>query len=184
MKQPPSASKLCEKIEEILRENIEVQGELTHDAALMKELGLDSLDMIELSFSLEEFFGFEFASKDAFEALDEATNGAILAAGQFTDLGRKVVLQRAPELAEMGLPESLGPLGLQQYYSVATFARLIREFYLAAPDRCPRTGEDVIEKEFRLISANTSEPVGTLTGDDILEAWVQDMATNLPGSAA
>lgn len=184
MKQPPSSAMMCAQIEKILRENIDVEGELTHDAALMKDLNFDSLDMIELSFSLEEFFGFEFATKDAFETLDELTDGAILENGEFTERGRQVMLQRAPELASKELPEKLSPMVLQQYYSIETFARLIRAFYVAAPDVCPRTGETVVARDFKLVSEQSSEPVGTLTGDDILDAWAKETAAMLANESA
>lgn len=176
MKNPPSPQRLTEKIRELLQTHVEVEGEIRDDAALMKEMNLDSLDMIEFSFSLEEFFGFEFASKDAFETLDAATEGAILEGGVFTEMGREMVLRRAPELKSKALPESLSPMVLQQFYSIETFARLIREFYLAAPETCPRTGELVVEKDFKITSGETGQPVGTLSGDEILDRWVEEMA--------
>jgi len=176
MNNPPSMDRLCEKIRELLRDHIEVEGEIRDDAALMEELNLDSLDMIEFSFALEEFFGFEFASKDAFEALDAATEGAILKEGSFTELGKDMVIRRAPELKTKALPTSLSPMVLQKYYSIETFARLIREFYLAAPETCPRTGEVVVEKEFKITSEKTGQPVGTRTGDEILDVWVAEMS--------
>lgn len=184
MKNPPTLARLSEKIEKVLRENIEVTGTIDHQASLMSELNLDSLDMIELSFSLEEFFGFEFATKDAFEALNEASEGIILENGFFTNVGKNVVLKRAPELQNKDFPDQLSPSLMQQFYSVATFARLIQEFYLAAPDTCPRTGEPVVEREFRLQSESSAEPVGTKTGDDILDDWVGNMLAELKRETA
>lgn len=179
MRQPPTMVQLSQVIETILAEKVDVKGAIDPKASLMKEMNLDSLDMIELSFSLEEFFGFEFATKDAFETLDAATQGAVLQAGQFTELGRQILMRRAPELVDKALPDQLSPMILQQFYSVETFARLIREFYLAAPDVCPRTGEPVVARDFKIVSESSNEPVGTLTGDDILDAWVETMAAEL-----
>ncbi len=182
IKNAPSLESITEKVIEIMEENIEIAGELKKDAPLAAGLGLDSLDLIETSFSLQEFFEFDFSDKNAMEALNEVMGGElIIADGLLTDLGREMVLKRMPELSSVELPEKLTAAQLQQYFTVETFARLILEFYQAAPETCPETGESVVVKDFKIVAENSGTPVKTLSGDEIIDRWVNETVPVLQG---
>ena len=68
---PPRVEVIEQKVWEIFVETLEPSQEVPRDRPLVEELGFDSLDMIELSFALEDFFGFEFGRLERLIGLDE-----------------------------------------------------------------------------------------------------------------
>ncbi len=180
MKQAPTPEAIRAKVMKIIEDNVELQGPLKTDAPLVKELGFDSLDLIETSFCLQEFFGFEFSDKNAVEELENALGKeTILREGMLTEMGKNIILQRMPELASVALPEQVTPMELQQYYTVDTFVRLIHEFYLAAPDTCPESGEPVVLNEFRIQTRSSGKRIDPPSGDALIDRWVAETAASL-----
>jgi acyl carrier protein len=183
MKNGPEFQTIVDKVIAIIEAVVDTEAELRPTAPLMKELGFDSLDLIETSFSLEEFFGFEFNSKNPIEELNDALGGeAIVVQGKLTALGRDMVLRRMPELTGVDLPAELSVMELQQYFSIETFARLIAEFYDAAPDTCPETGEPVVVKDFKIVTESGGQPVRVPSGDELVDRWVATMTAMLKAS--
>ena len=173
----PTDAEITAKVIEIIEEAIDTEAELVTDAPMMNSLGFDSLDMIETGFALQEFFEFEFSDKDALEELDKALGeGTVIAEGKVTALGRQVLLERMPELKAVALPDELTPAALQQYYTIETFARLIAEFYRAAPEHCPESGEPVRIVDFKLVAGEDDHLVAAPTGDHLIDAWVSRTA--------
>ena len=182
IKNLPTMETITAKVMELMEEHIEIEKPLVSNAPLAAELGLDSLDLIETSFSLQEFFDFDFSDKSALEALNEVMgDDSIISEGLLTPTGREMVVKRMPELAHVQLPEKLSASQIQQYFTVETFARLILEFYLAAPETCPETGENVMVKEFKIVTESTHTPVKVPSGDALIDQWVSDMVPVLQG---
>jgi len=180
VKNPPSFEAVETKVREICAESLVFEGELDCHRPLIAELGFDSLDMIEVSFALEEFFGVEFASRNAITELDRILGGErILAENKLTELGRKLVFERMPELADVDLPEDLAVSGLPGYFTVQTFARIIHDFYAQAPDSCPETGEEVVLDDFQLVLAKSRESVDLPAGDVLMQSWLDAKASEL-----
>ncbi|CAM2067742.1 Carrier domain-containing protein [Sulfidibacter corallicola] len=181
MRNVPELAALAERVEAIIRDNTDKDQSIPHNIPLIKEAGLDSLDMIETSFALEEFFGFQFSDQNAIESLaDRLEEGMLIdETASLTPLGREMVQKRMPELAHVDLPDPLRMVELQQYYTVETFARLMREFYLAAPDTCPESGEAVVLDGFKIVTVESRRTVEVPTGDQLIEAWVTKTAEEL-----
>lgn len=55
---------MLEKIAEIVKEQLNVDNEITEATSFKDDLGADSLDIFELVMSLEEEFGIEIPSED------------------------------------------------------------------------------------------------------------------------
>jgi acyl carrier protein len=167
----PALDDIAEKIRELLSKIVDPSVELELDTPLMKGLGLDSLDMIETSFALEEFFGFQFSGRNAIEELDKRIgNGRILDQGALTALGREVLLGRMPELRAVALPSTLRPAEIPQYFTIRTYARVIKDYYDHAPKE--DTGEPVVLDGFALIAERSRRPVAAPTGDELLDSWL------------
>jgi acyl carrier protein len=173
VKDAPELDDIAEKIRELLTQLVDPTVQLDPDTALMKELGLDSLDMIETSFALEEFFGFEFSGRNAIEELDRRIgDGRILDQGRLTPLGRDALFERMPELRSVALPPVVHPAEIPQYFTIRTYARVIKDFYDHAPDVSPDSGEPVVLDGFALVTERSRRPVSAPTGDELLEAWL------------
>jgi len=168
----PALDALAEKIRELLAKIVDPKVKLELDTPLMKGHGLDSLDMIETSFALEEFFGFQFSGRNAIEELDRRIGDArILDQGALTPLGREMLLTRMPELRTVELPATLHPAEIPQYFTIRTYARVIKDYYDHAP-RVDASGEPVVLDGFALVSGRTRRPVTAPSGDQLLDSWL------------
>jgi len=175
----PSREEIAERIVALVEEAAEPTGDVTPDAPLIAELGLDSLDVIELGFSIQENFDFAFSDKNAIDELDRALGGdVVLTEGRLNDLGWSIVRERMPELATVEIPEELTIHQLQNYYTVNTFARLIHELYEALPERHPETDELVVIENFRVRTASGGE-VPLPDGDKLVDAWIAEKAEQI-----
>jgi len=175
----PSQEEIVEELIALVVESAEPEGAVTPDAPLIAALGLDSLDIIELGFSIQERFDFAFSDKNPIDELDKTLGGeVVLTEGRLNERGRAIALERMPELARVTLPADLTVHQLQNYFSVRTFARLIEEWYAAMPETHPETGEAVEIVDFRVRTVSGGE-VPKPDGDALLDAWVRDRAARL-----
>ena len=180
MKSPPSFEAVEDKVREIFIETLEPDGELDYSRPLITELGFDSLDMIELSFALEEFFGIEFSSRNAITELDRIVgDDRILSESKLTDLGRELVLERMPELTKVDLPADLTVNSLPSYFTLHTFVRIIHDFYVHAPESCPESGEELVLAGFQVVGAESREPAELPAGDVLLQSWLEAKTAEL-----
>lgn len=172
----PSRAEINAKIIELIEENAEAKEAVTADKPLINVLGLDSLDIIELGFGIQETFDFAFSDKNAIEELDKTLGGGrLLVEGTLTAEGRALVLERMPELKGQDLPEPLEIRQLQGYYTVDTFGRLVEEFYKALPATDPASGKPLTLEDFNVRTTDGDE-VRLPDGDALVDAWVADAA--------
>lgn len=169
----PSSEAILEKVAEIFQ-TCQPTKAIAVDRPLILELGFDSLDLIEASFSLEETFGFEFSDRNPIEELDKALGGGrLIQLGKFTQEGREQILKRMPELAHLDLPEDLTLHQLQSYFTIQTFARIIHEFYESIPNTCPETNEAAILEGWAVLREGDRQPIKAASGNQLIDQWVQ-----------
>lgn len=184
MRGAPDFDEVRRRVHEIAIATLGPEGEIPHDRALIEDLGFDSLDMIELSFALEEFFEFEFSSRNALEELDARIGpGRLLEDGVITNAGRQEILERMPELAAIDLPEVLTVATLTSFFSLDTFVRLIHDVYEGTAAVEPATGEERIVVDFKILTAS-GQSVTAATGDQLLDHWLEQRVAVLSKSAA
>ena len=89
-------SEIFEKVQEILVDALAVDDdEVTPEATLIGDLGAESIDILDISFKLEQEFGFKIAQGELFpEGVTQ--DPEFVQNGQVTDKGLETLKQRVP----------------------------------------------------------------------------------------
>lgn len=167
----PSFDEIAEQVLEIF--NGITREQLRRDLPLIAEQGVDSLDMTEAAFDIEDLFGVEFPEREPLMELSKRLPPDTVVKDQFlTPRGRELLLERMPELSGVSLPEDLRVYDVARYWTVDTFARLIHDVfsYMARDDESGRASAVWDGEGF--VHADSREPVEPPPGEELLELWL------------
>jgi acyl carrier protein len=148
--------------------------EVTPMSSLEMDLGAQSLDYLDIAFSLEREFRIQFPRNDFFQrASDHFGEENLVKNGVITDLGLKLLTVGMPELDATQLKPGLRVDEVRKMFTVATFIRVTKQLLQskASADRtCPKCGtrmeESATLSEFVCPACQTSVPLPP--GDDVL----------------
>jgi acyl carrier protein len=148
--------------------------EVTPMSSLEMDLGAQSLDYLDIAFSLEREFRIQFPRTDFFQrASDHFGEQNLAKDGVITDLGLKLLAVGMPELDPTQLKPGVRVDEVRRMFTVATFVRVTRQLLQgkANADRtCPKCGTRMEESptlpEFVCPACQTS--VSLPAGDDVL----------------
>jgi len=148
--------------------------EVTPGSSLEMDLGAQSLDYLDIAFSLEREFRIQFPRSDFFQrASDHFGEENLVKDGAITELGLKLLLAGMPELDPKQLKPGLRVDEVRRMFTVATFIRVTKQLLesKANADRtCPKCGERMEDSptlpEFVCPGCQTSVPLPP--GDDVL----------------
>jgi acyl carrier protein len=111
------------------------EGQIKMDSGLMQDLGAESIDLLDLSFLIEETFGVTLET-DEFEkqASERITGGIFEKDGYLTDEALEELKKALPEVPAEYLQPGLKKIELPSVLNVAVFVHLIQH-KLAETDR-------------------------------------------------
>lgn len=165
-------------VADLLRMSID---DIAPDAKLGQELGMESLDYIDLQFHLETEFGVEFYPGSAVERLFELLAPAQLEEDDLlTQLGASVLQLRLPEVDSQRLREG-EPTGIEAMFTCKTFVRTVKELLEARPGRCPHcesTDLDAVRAS-SLTCKSCKRELICPDGEACLTAWARTVQTRL-----
>jgi acyl carrier protein len=147
---------------------------LTPDSELGEELGLESLDYVDIEFRLETTFGVEFYHGSALEKLSELLAPLQLEEdGLLTAEGAAVLRLRLPEIDPDRLRAGQPVAGIEAKFTPRTWVRVVKELVHARPQRCPSCGSERLEvtKPSLLRCAGCSANLRSPDGEECLAIW-------------
>jgi acyl carrier protein len=124
---------------------VEVTGSRPEDvrpeSVLVEDLGAESIDLVDLSFLIEEKFAITIEANE-FEKNAKARipDGVYEKDGRLTDAAIGELRKALPEVSEAKLTPGLRKAELPGLLTVSVFARLIREKLEEAPRLAPESG--------------------------------------------
>ncbi len=148
--------------------------EVKPSSSLESDLGAQSLDYLDIAFSLEREFRISFPRADFMErAAGHFGEENLVRNGVITDLGLRLLAKGMPELDPAVLTPGLKVTEVRNMFVVATFIRVVQQLLTAkaAMDRtCPDCGATMNESaslpEFICPSCAKSVPLPS--GDDVM----------------
>jgi acyl carrier protein len=161
-------------IEVIARSMDRPVSEVTPTSSLEMDLGAQSLDYLDIAFSLEREFRIQFPRTDFFQrASDHFGEDSLAKDGVITDFGLRLLTVGMPELDVTQLKPGLRVDEVRRMFTVATFVRVTKQLLESkanANRTCPKCGVQMEDSptlpEFVCPACQTSMPLPP--GDDVL----------------
>lgn len=162
------------RVRTLVAENLELEPEEVTLESSFFELGAESLDLLDVAFSLESEYGISFPRTDLLErASDHFGEDALVKDGLVTDLGLQLLREGMPELDPDLVKPGLRDLDVAQSITVGSFARITQRLIDAKaemPRTCSECGGTLVESaampEFECEGCGRIEPLPS--GDEIL----------------
>ena len=148
--------------------------EVKPGSSLELDLGAQSLDYLDIAFSLEREFRIQFPRADFMQrASDHFGEENLVKDGVITDFGLKLLAKGMPELDPAQLKSGLRVNEVRKMFIVATFIRVVRQLldYKNSMSRaCPDCGTTMNESPSlpEFLCPNCGKSVPLPSGDDIL----------------
>ena len=146
------------------------------DSRLGMDLGMESLDYVDLQFRLESEFGVRLLEGGAIQKLEEIYGPERLAmGGRLTSLGSRVLRLRLPEVSQDRLVVGQPMQGIEGWFTVRTWVRTVGEILDARPKACPGCGSESFEVRTpgALTCGRCQNDVPCPDAEACLVAWVE-----------
>lgn len=126
---------IVQGVRECLANVLEIEvGPIREEDRILPDLGADSLDLLDLSFHLQQRFGITISPRDIEKHVQEKLGDTPFEIdGAYTLEGIAEIRASMPEIPEEELPEGLTRRALTRSFRVATMANLV-ERSLAGKD--------------------------------------------------
>lgn len=148
--------------------------EVTLTSSLQHDLGAESLDYLDIAFSLEREFKVHFPREDLLQrAGDHFGEDNLMRDGRVTDLGLRMLANAMPEIDRERLQPGLRAAEVPGLFTVETFVRVIDRLLTAKEQmsrQCPQCGAELTEPsalpEYVCPQCQTTVPFPS--GDDVM----------------
>ncbi len=143
------------------------------DSSLVDDLGVLSLDFLDVNFRLEQVFGIKMARNFVLEHVEEmfGEGVAINDESEVTETGVEVLKLRLSEAADALVPGT--PVDeLPALVTPKTLAGAVRDVLNFLPEKSPAGSDWKVENGTRIVCAQTNEPASLPSGDEVVQNWL------------
>ena len=148
------------------------------ESVLTLDLNAESLDFLDISYNLEQAFGFKMARHFVLEHAEEifGEGSAIDEEGCLTPEAIRMLklrFKRDPFPLKPGMDMD----EVANLVTVGSMAETVMDILDSLPETCPRCGESTwkTEDETRVVCGSCGSPAPYRTGDDLTVEWLKEI---------
>jgi acyl carrier protein len=172
--------KILDETKKAVVETLRVdESSIKPESSLMKDLGAESLDFLDINYRLEQTFGIKMARHFVLEHIEEmfGEGTAIDENGQLTE--------RAIELLKIRFGENMPDLSqgtdmdeVPNYITVQSIVSGIMDILSSLPEKCTNCGNSAWKSDdgTRVRCGSCSEPAAFTNGDDLTKEWLKKVS--------
>ena len=149
---------------------------ITPDSSLVDDLGVLSLDFLDVNFRLEQVFGVKMARKFVLEHVDE-----LFGEGVAID-ENNVVTEKGVEVLKMRLTEAADDLEpgtpvdeLPALVTPRTLSAAVKDIFGFLPEKSPAGSDWKTDEGTRIVCSETGKPAVLPSGDEVVENWLTSL---------
>jgi acyl carrier protein len=171
-----SAERVLEEVKRAIVEGLDTDADrVTPESSLIKDLGAESLDFLDINYRLEQAFGIKLARHAVLEHMEEmfGEESAVDADGHLTEAAVKVFRLRFREIEDQ-LQPGMDMDELPALVTVQSIADGVLTVLDTLPEACPHCGHAGWELEdgARAKCASCGEYGVYTNGDDLIKEWL------------
>jgi acyl carrier protein len=180
--QLPIATEIVEqKVRQVVAKSLELELDEVHlTDSFERDLGAQSLDMLDIAFTLEREFRIQFPQTDVLQrAAAHFGEDALVQDGIVTDFGLNLIRKSMPEVDPSALPSGAAAADIVKLITVATFVRVVMRLVEVKgdfPRACPACGAQTEESDVmpEFVCSNCGDIRPLPTGDEVM---LQDLVS-------
>ena len=170
--------KVFDEVKKAIVETLRVdENQIKPESSLIKDIGAESLDFLDINYRLEQTFGIKMARHFILEHVEEifGEGSAIDENGQLTDKGVALLKMRfGQESAEFteGMEMDLLPT----LVTVQLMSKGVMDILDTLPETCPNCGNSAWKTEdgAKIMCGSCGEYAPFTNGDDLIKQWLTD----------
>lgn len=171
--------KVFEEMKKAIAETLRVEeGEIKPETSLIKDLGAESLDFLDINYRLEQAFGMKMARHFVLEHIEEmfGEGTAIDENGQLTDKAVQLLKIRFGDSA----PELTHGMDMDDVPTLVTAQSMVRgvmDILDSLPEKCSKCGNPAWKSEdsVRIKCSSCGEAATFSNGDDLIKDWLKNV---------
>ncbi|MHC1725148.1 MAG: phosphopantetheine-binding protein [Syntrophobacteraceae bacterium] len=174
-----SENKVLEEVTKAIAEGIDINpASVKPESSLIRDLGAESLDFLDINYRLEQTFGIKMARHTILEHMEEmfGEESAIDADGKLTAKAAEVLNLRYNGsgyqiTAGMDMDELPGMVTVQSIVDG------VMSLLDTMPEKCSECGNQgwKLEDETRIVCGSCNEQAAFINGDDLVDSWLQEV---------
>jgi acyl carrier protein len=171
-----SEQKVIEEVTKAISEGLDIAPKRVQlESSLIKDLGAESLDFLDINYRLEQTFGIKMARHSVLEHMEEmfGEETAIDSDGKLTEKAVKVLGLRFNNSSGQ-LEAGMDMDELPSMVTVQSIVDGVLSLLDTLPGSCSNCGKSEwkIESESRVQCGSCGEPASFANGDDLVDAWL------------
>lgn len=175
----PTDLEIAERFAEIVATSLRIDAASVVPSATLDQLGAESLDLLEITFDVENAFAIVMPERTILEIGAEVLGEGVLERdGALTEAGRRFLARRLPDADVAGIADTKDLRAL--FLRVDTWLRVIRFVIDRSPRTCPGCGGPMVTgSPGRLRCPACGAEVTLPLGDDLNREWVRACAEEI-----
>ena len=171
--------RVLEEVRKAISEGIDINPAIvTPESSLMKDLGAESLDFLDINYRLEQTFGIKMARRTVLDHMEElfGEESAIDSDGKLTEKAAKVLSMRY-DGAEYEVKAGMDMDDLPAMVTVSSMADGVMNLLDTLPEKCTNCGAQnwILQDETRIRCGSCGEAATFTSGDDLMQVWLKQV---------
>jgi acyl carrier protein len=173
---------VLEEVRKAISEGIDINPEsVKPESSLMKDLGAESLDFLDINYRLEQTFGIKMARRSVLDHMEElfGEETAIDSDGKLTGKGAEVLAIRY-DGSGYKLNAGMDMDDLPAMVTVGSLVEGVMDLLDTLPEKCADCGAQSwnLREETRIYCGACGEAATFTSGDDLIESWLKQVQEN------
>ncbi|MBF0537237.1 MAG: hypothetical protein HQL03_03185 [Nitrospirae bacterium] len=169
-------NRVMEEVKKAIAQTLSIDTEkIRPEDSLVRDLGAESLDFLDINYRLEQVFGIKMARHFILEHMEEmfGEGSAIDDNGQLTEKAVKLMRLRLGQESE-GLQPGMDMDQVPPLITVATIAKGVNEILATLPEKCTSCGSPQwkCNDGAPIECSACSQGAAYSTGDDLIKEWL------------